>query len=141
VYGLVCAFDPVLAHFPQNRSIIYLLYHLIGTPVSGSVRVYVYVGVGVDMDMWVWVWMWVCACVSMRMHLCVSMRCLCDFRCVRGCTRVHLCATFATIHLYLPAHLFVLHMYGVASISGLLKIIGLFCKRALEKRRYSAEET
>jgi len=31
--------------------------------------------------------------------------------------------------------------YGVATISRLLKIIGLFCKRALEKRRYSAKET
>ena len=29
----------------------------------------------------------------------------------------------------------------VASISSLLKIIGLFCKRALLKRRYSAKET
>ena len=32
-------------------------------------------------------------------------------------------------------------LYGVATISRLLKIIGLFCKRALLKRRYSAEET
>jgi len=31
--------------------------------------------------------------------------------------------------------------YGVATISRLLKIIGLFCKRALLKRRYSAKET
>jgi len=31
--------------------------------------------------------------------------------------------------------------YGVASSSRLLKIIGLFCKRALLKRRYSAKET
>jgi len=31
--------------------------------------------------------------------------------------------------------------YGVASISRLLKIIGLFCKRAWLKRRYSAKET
>ena len=31
--------------------------------------------------------------------------------------------------------------YGVASISRLLKIIGLFCKRALQKRRYAAKET
>jgi len=30
---------------------------------------------------------------------------------------------------------------GVATISRLLKIIGLFCKRALQKRRYSAKET
>ena len=31
--------------------------------------------------------------------------------------------------------------YGVATISGLLKIIGVFCERALKKRRYSAKET
>ena len=31
--------------------------------------------------------------------------------------------------------------YGVATISSLLKILGLFCKRALLKRRYSAKET
>ena len=29
--------------------------------------------------------------------------------------------------------------YGFATINGLLKIIGLFCKRALQKRRYSAK--
>jgi len=31
--------------------------------------------------------------------------------------------------------------YGVATSSSLLKIIGLFCKRALQKRRYSTKET
>jgi len=31
--------------------------------------------------------------------------------------------------------------YGVATISRLLKIMGLFCKRALKKRQYSAKET
>ena len=31
--------------------------------------------------------------------------------------------------------------YGVATISRLLKMIGLFCKRALWKRQYSAKET
>jgi len=31
--------------------------------------------------------------------------------------------------------------YGVATISRLLRIIGLFCKRALYKLRYSAQET
>ena len=33
------------------------------------------------------------------------------------------------------------HRYGVATISRLLKIIGLFCKRSLWKRLYSAKET
>jgi len=35
----------------------------------------------------------------------------------------------------------VISTYGVATISRLLKIIGLFCKRDLQKRRYSAKET
>ena len=33
------------------------------------------------------------------------------------------------------------YIYGVAAISRLLKIIGLFCKRALHKSLYSAKET
>jgi len=33
------------------------------------------------------------------------------------------------------------YTYGVATISRLLKIIGLFCERALQKRLYSAKET
>jgi len=32
-------------------------------------------------------------------------------------------------------------MYGVATVSRLLKTIGLFCKRTLQKRQYSAQET
>ena len=34
-----------------------------------------------------------------------------------------------------------MELYGVAAISRLLKIIGLCCRRALWKRRYSAKET
>jgi len=41
----------------------------------------------------------------------------------------------ATIQIRQETH------YGVATISRLHKIIGLFCKRALLKRRYSAKET
>ena len=33
------------------------------------------------------------------------------------------------------------YRYGVATISRLLKMIGLFCKRALHRRLYSAKET
>ena len=32
-------------------------------------------------------------------------------------------------------------MYGVALVSRIDKIIGLFCKRALQKSQYSAKET
>jgi len=48
------------------------------------------------------------------------------------------------MHTHKLAHLHTrmyLNTYEVATISRLLKIIGLFCKRALQKRRYSAKET
>jgi len=38
-------------------------------------------------------------------------------------------------------HLYVSFRYGVATLSRIDKIVGLFCKRALYKRRYSAKET
>jgi len=50
-------------------------------------------------------------------------------------------------HSYMTWHIHTWHdgvfsqSYGVASISRLLKIISLFCKKALWKRLYSAEET
>jgi len=56
----------------------------------------------------------VCVCVCV--HVCV---------CVRLCVCV--CASLSG--------------YGVASVSRIDKIVGLFCKRALQKRRYSAKET
>ena len=34
-----------------------------------------------------------------------------------------------------------IHVYGMATISRLLKIIGLICKRALQKKLYCAKET
>jgi len=48
------------------------------------------------------------------------------------------------IHTYMDAKVqacVVISWYGVATMSMLLKFIGLFCKRALQKKRYSVEET
>jgi len=45
--------------------------------------------------------------------------------------------TTCAIHVYMCT----IHMYGVATISRLLKCVGFFCKRALSKRLYSAKET
>ena len=49
--------------------------------------------------------------------------------------------TYSYFQLYISVHQTHTSSYGVASTSRLLKIIGLFCKRALSKRRYSAKET
>jgi len=45
------------------------------------------------------------------------------------------------VHCLFPILVSILSHYGVATISRLLKIVGLFCKRALQKRVYSAKET
>ena len=55
---------------------------------------------------------------------------------IYGCNWLDLCVRVT--------RLTTLHMaarYGVATMSRLLKKIGLFCKRALQKRRYSAKKT
>ena len=58
---------------------------------------------------------------------------------------IHICV-YIFIHTWISTsqklHIYALvSTYGVATISRLLKIIRLFCKRALKKRRYSAKET
>jgi len=65
-----------------------------------------------------------CACVCVCVCVCVSMW---------GCA--WLVQVFRKVLLYRVT------CYGVASRSRLLKVIGLFCKRALQKRLYSAKET
>jgi len=47
------------------------------------------------------------------------------------------------IPVSIPLYIYIVYTcyYGVAMMSRLLKITGLFCKRALQKRRYSARET
>ena len=67
-----------------------------------------------------------CAC------MCVSARvCIYVWVCVCVCMYIRVC-----IHV-----LRILGMYEVATISRLPKNIGLFCKRAVYKRLYSAKET
>jgi len=56
---------------------------------------------------------------------------------------VYMCSRHA-YHTRIPQHTHILQLaywYEVVSMSRLLKIIGLFCKRALQKRLYSATET
>ena len=70
-------------------------------------------------------------CVTCLIHVCdsVTLHLVCSW----ASTRVTWCFH---IHIHINRN-----KYGVASISRLLKIIGLFCKRALQKRLYSANET
>jgi len=66
---------------------------------------------------------------------------------------IHMCTytyiySYTYIYIYIYQYIYIqvqnvlrTSSYGVASISRLLKSIGLFCKRALQKRLYFAKET
>ena len=86
-------------------------------------------------------------------HLCVYVWCTCLLQCVAVCCSVLQCVALC-IHLlthscvYVWCTCAVYHqftrerdIYGVATISRLLKMIGHFCKTALWKRLYSAKKT
>ena len=57
---------------------------------------------------------------------------------------VYICNMYMCIAMYMSyvyvyiSNMYTYHSNGVATISRLLKIVGLFCKRALQKRLYSA---
>ena len=61
-------------------------------------------------------------------------------KCTRAQTKKDLHTCTKSLVYFAPV-IFAIYTYGVAPISRLLKIIGLFCKRALQNRRYSAKET
>jgi len=97
------------------------------------------VGVGVGVSVVVGVCMCFCVCVYVGVRVC-----LCE------CVSLQLYEMTVSRTWHYPIHphiksLLYTHethlMYGVATMSRRLKIIGLFCKRALSKRLYSAKET
>jgi len=71
----------------------------------------------------------------MYIYTYIWMQCMCvrevqELQEMRAHTYIHCCIPCKTSPLY-----------GVALVSRIDKMIGLFCKRALQKRRYSAKET
>ena len=72
---------------------------------------------------------------------------VCMYVCIHICTYIYI---HACIYIHIHTHNIdmntrtfksVIHTYGVALVSSIDKIIRLFCKRALENRRYSAKDT
>jgi len=58
------------------------------------------------------------------------------------CMRKRAPWTYELIHIRTSQHMnWCISSYGVATVSRIDQIIGLFCKRDLRKRRYSAKET
>jgi len=89
-------------------------------------------------------------CENMYMLPCVCV-CVCSEGCqflkgVRGtnmllCMQEGTCNSMCDACVSLTVQKGRFHSYGVPTINRLLKIIGLFCKRAPKKRRYSAKES
>jgi len=81
----------------------------------------------------------VCCSVLQYVAVCCSvLQCIAVYCSVLPCVAVCCSERDSLFREYLP----LIHMcYGVATISRLHKIIGLICKRALQKRRHSAKET
>ena len=73
-----------------------------------------------------------CVCVYVYVCMCV---CVYVCTCVRVCTAKDSTFRITIVHKHHGL------LYRVASVSSIDKTIGLFCKRALLKRRYSAKET
>jgi len=76
------------------------------------------------------VWLWYCVYV-------------CVYVCIGGgnCNSCNAPRALDSSLRYLIGSQHLSRCHGVASISKLLEIIGLFCKRALQKRRYSTKRT
>ena len=73
----------------------------------------------------------------MKRSICLSLAESSMYSCVSVCVCIVM-----YLYIYIYTYLCVYScIYGVATISRLPKIIGLFCKRALEKRQHSAKET
>ena len=82
-------------------------------------------------------------CMVYTLHSAYETSCI---HCTVYTWRIHEVSSFYTRSLRMHDQTWYIHYaqrihYGVASISRLLEIIGLFCKRALQKRLYSAKET
>jgi len=73
----------------------------------------------------------------------------CTFACMHVCMYVYIYKLHLSLYTCMYVciisiwyiYIYVTYRYGMATISRLLKIIDLFCKRAHQKRRYSAKET
>ena len=103
--------------------------------VHVSIHIYVWIHTCKDMNVCVCE----CVCVCVRVFFCSCVIYLCTFA---GTWNVSTyCCVLGCHWMYGKCIWFNSTAYGVATISRLLKMIGLFCKRALQKRLYSAKET
>jgi len=79
--------------------------------------------------------MYICKYMDSTHILRMSFLCMCVCMCICICMYVLCISIFMCKYVFLIrvffGHILLLNVYGVAMISRLLKIVGLFCKRAL----------
>ena len=115
--------------------------HLAAASAAGYecifLRVHVYFCTSCNTHMHIchmYIYVYICICKCVHVYGCVCI-------CVCACVHTHTHTYTHSVHVIYVQSQRAHHIYGVATVSRLFKRIGLFCKRALEKRRYSAKET
>ena len=112
--------------------------------------VYIYIYVYAYVYIYIYIYIYTCTylCIYTHTHTsCIRMENL-EGKTKDGAESRDLCSTFFVSkviekkqRLLKETNTCTRDMYGVASVSRIDKIIGLFCKKALLKRRYSAKKT
>jgi len=127
------------------RECIYV-YVYTCTSIYIYMGIYVWMNIRIRIYMHMYIYMYVYICIYVHMCIYVYM-----YICIQFIS-IYVYILYVNMYLYLCIYIYVfmyicIHFctdldacpsYGVATISRLLKMIGLFCKRALWNRRYSA---
>ena len=131
----------------MHRHTYHSLSHLLSHPLTQAppridinvYRIHIYIRIYTYTRIYIHIYAYTHTYTYIHVHTNIHMR-IYVYIYIYECIQIHMYTR--STHTYKPvenAHMY--SGYGVATISRRLKIIGLFCKRALQKRRYSAEET
>jgi len=99
--------------------------------IHTCIYIYIYIYIHIYVYTYVYIYM----CVYTHLHICIYVY-------IYTCVYIYMCIY---IHIYIHREIFMYihidtwYVLWVATISRLLKLIGLFCRRALRKRTYSAK--
>jgi len=118
--------------------------------------IHLFIYIYIDLHIYIYMYTYICIYISMYIYLYMSMYIHMNQIKIRVPQRVmshiwmrhlthmqescHTCE-WVTSHMSRSNVTYMNEAYGMATVSRIDKIIGLFCKRALQKRRYSEKET
>ena len=160
-------YHPIFTHI-YMYVYIYICIHVYNIQIYSYVCIYIYVYICIYaciyMYIYIYIYMFVYVCMGLRVmrriyiyiYIVYVYLITCVYVYVCVCVRVnlshfiqvkHTVSFFFCIHTYIHVWMYT-YVYNISGMGGLwlvgsikFKIIGLFCKRALQKRRYSTTET